>query len=72
MKPTIEYNSKRTEVTIAPVTNETEITIVRRPKHIVLYENDELIDILDAMMFPIMRVVRMVRLHAPQAMITVR
>lgn len=72
MKPIIEYNSKATEVTISPVTEETEITIVRRPKHIVLYQNDELIDILDNMMYPVMRVVRMVRLHAPQAMITVK
>ena len=72
MKPIIEYNSKATEVTITPVTEETEITIIRRPKHIVLYQNDELIDILDNMMYPVMRVVRMVRLHAPQAMITVK
>lgn len=72
MKPTIEYNSKRTEVAIAPVTEQTEITIVRRAKYIVLYQNDELIDMLDTMIFPIMRVVRMVRIHAPQAMITVR
>jgi len=69
MKPVLSYNSKRTEVTIAPVTEQTEITIVRRPNHVVLYQNDELIDILT---FPVMTVVRMLRVYAPQATLTVR
>ena len=70
MRPIVSHGRTSTQVNVTPIYADTRIQLVQRPHHVVVYENDQLIDILE---MPIMRIVRAIRLYMlPNAILEVR
>jgi hypothetical protein len=70
MTPVVRHGRYATQLHVTPIYPDTRIQIVQRPNYVVVYENDQLIDILE---MPLMRVVRAIRLYmSPNAKLEVR
>lgn len=68
MRPLVAHGPKAAEIAVSPIYPETVITVVQKSNCVAVYENCELIDILE---MPIMRIVRAIRLYCDNATINV-
>jgi hypothetical protein len=70
MTPIVRHGRHMTQLNVTPIYADTKIQLVQRPHHVVVYENDQLVDILE---MPLMRIVRAIRLYMlPNAILEVR
>lgn len=58
--------SIKTELTLAPISADTTITLEQRSKHTFIHQNDEVIEILP-FSYPIMKIVKAIRRAIPNA-----